>query len=163
MITACGGAQSEHNHSTSQYTGQESREIKTLSAAQVQGYLNGEGMEMAKAAELNGYPGPRHVLDNEAELQLSAAQRDEIQRSFHRMHSSAAEIGKQIVDAERELDRMFKEGRADSNTLSETTAKISRLQGELRAVHLKAHLETKAVLSVEQIEKYRSLRGYTRQ
>jgi hypothetical protein len=31
-------------------------------------------MGMAKAAELNGYPGPRHVLDLSPELHLTDAQ-----------------------------------------------------------------------------------------
>ena len=37
-------------------------------------YLNGEGMWLAKAAELNHYPGPRHVLDIADKLGLSPDQ-----------------------------------------------------------------------------------------
>jgi len=35
---------------------QETREIKALSTEEVDGYLKGEGMGLAKAAELNGFP-----------------------------------------------------------------------------------------------------------
>ena len=37
---------------------------------------------------------------------------------------------------------------------------IAQLRGELRLVHLLAHLEMKRVLSRGQIEKYDELRGY---
>lgn len=37
------------------YAGQEQREIKSLSAEDVQSLLTGKGMGLAKAAELNGY------------------------------------------------------------------------------------------------------------
>ena len=40
------------------------------------------------------------------------------------------------------------------------TAAIAGLQGRLRAVHLAAHLETRALLSAEQIARYDALRGY---
>ncbi len=50
----------------SPYVGQEARGIKALSQDDVEGLLAGAGSPfggMAKPAELNGYPGPRHVLD----------------------------------------------------------------------------------------------------
>ncbi|MDZ7748093.1 MAG: hypothetical protein U5K43_03955 [Halofilum sp. (in: g-proteobacteria)] len=45
----------------SPYAGQETRAIASLSPEEVQGYLAGEGKGMARAAELNGHPGPAHV------------------------------------------------------------------------------------------------------
>ena len=47
----------------SPYAGEESRAIKSLSASEIQALRQGHGMGYAKAAELNHYPGPRHVLD----------------------------------------------------------------------------------------------------
>jgi hypothetical protein len=44
------------------YADQQTRSIKSLSEEDIAALLNGEGMGMAKAAELNGYPGPKHVL-----------------------------------------------------------------------------------------------------
>src|SRR5262249_20157560 len=44
------------------YAGRQTRAIKALSEEDIAPLLNGEGMGMAKAAELNGYPGPKHVL-----------------------------------------------------------------------------------------------------
>lgn len=42
---------------------------------EIQQYLNGGGMGCAKIAELNGYPGPKHVLELENELQLTEQQK----------------------------------------------------------------------------------------
>src|SRR5216684_672751 len=59
----------------SPYAGQESRAIKALSEAEIDDLMNGRGMGLAKAGELNGYPGPIHVLDMGAELGLTQEQR----------------------------------------------------------------------------------------
>ena len=40
------------------YAGQQTRAIKALSDDDIAALRAGEGMGMAKAAELNGYPGP---------------------------------------------------------------------------------------------------------
>src|SRR4051794_16460011 len=42
----------------SPYAGQQARSIKALSEDDVASLRNGDGMSMAKAAELNSYPGP---------------------------------------------------------------------------------------------------------
>lgn len=144
----------------SAYTGQEDRQIKTLSEADIQAYLEGQGMGLAKAAELNQYPGPRHVLDLADQLQLSETQTAETQKVFDRMHADATRLGKLIVDREKELDALFSSKTIDSKKLRRATAAIARLQGELRAAHLEAHLATKLILSPHQIAKYVELRGY---
>ena len=41
------------------YAGEAGRDIKALSPQDVDAYLNGQGMGLAKAAELNGYAGPK--------------------------------------------------------------------------------------------------------
>src|SRR5436305_987981 len=48
------------------------RSIKSLTADEIKAYEEGTGHGMAKAAEQNHYPGPRHVLDLSKELKLSA-------------------------------------------------------------------------------------------
>jgi hypothetical protein len=47
-----------------------------------------------------------------------------------------------------------------ADRLAELTAHVGRLQGELRAVHLKYHLTTAELLSAEQSKRYAELRGY---
>ncbi len=142
------------------YAGQERRAIKALSAEEVDDLLQARGMGLAKAAELNGYPGPKHALDLAADLGLSAGQVAALKEVQARMAAAAKPLGAAIVERERDLDRSFAERRIDRPSLAEATAGIARLQGELRAVHLAAHLETRAVLSEEQAGRYDALRGY---
>jgi Spy/CpxP family protein refolding chaperone len=135
-------------------------EIKTLSADEIQGLRNGDGMGMARAAELNHYPGPRHVLDLGSQLQLSEAQQNKAQEIYNRMHDGAVRLGKMILQKEEELDHIFKKDEVDSNKLKTLVMEIAGLRGKLRLVHLLAHLEMKQVLSQQQIKKYDELQGY---
>lgn len=146
--------------SHSPYAGEEDREIKALSAQQIDDLLAGRGMGFAMAAELNGYPGPLHVLELADELELTAAQRRETQSIFAAMQRQAQELGRQLVAAERELDRRFGARSIDGPTLATMTAEIARLEGRLRAVHLDAHLQQTELLTADQIERYVELRGY---
>ena len=47
----------------SKYIGQERREIKSLSNDDIKELRAGAGWGLAKAAELNGLPGPKHILE----------------------------------------------------------------------------------------------------
>jgi Spy/CpxP family protein refolding chaperone len=143
------------------YAGEERREIKSLSAEEIEQLLRGHGMGLAKAAELNHYPGPRHVLELAGDLQLTREQRAHTQATFERMRGEAVRLGRQIVEREKELNALFAKGDIDSGKLQTATADIARLQGLLRAVHLAAHLEMRRLLSPAQIKKYDELRGYT--
>lgn len=71
------------------YAGMQSRPIKALSEQQVADLGAGRGMGLALAAELNGYPGPSHVLELAEKLELSADQRASIQRLFDSMKAEA--------------------------------------------------------------------------
>ena len=144
----------------SPYSGEESRAIKALSEADLKAYRDGTGMGLARPAELNQYPGPRHVLDNAEALDLSAAQRAEIEASFRAMKADAMALGRQVVEAEGRLDALFADRVASPASVSGLTHQIAELQGRLRAVHLRAHVETRARLTPEQVEKYVALRGY---
>jgi LTXXQ motif family protein len=148
----------QHGHSP--YAGEEKRAVKAFSDEERQALLSGEGMGLAKAAELNHYPGPRHVLDLAAPLQLSEAQRAETQAIYDRMHRGAVRLGALIVDREQELDRLFATKAVTAESLRRVAADIAQLRGDLRVVHLQAHVEMKGILSDEQIETYDALRGY---
>lgn len=144
----------------SPYRGFERREIKSLSQEQVQGYLEGEGMGMALAAELNSYPGPKHVLDLRDSLKINAEQVEQIQAIFDEMHEAAVKLGKSVVEKEKELDGLFVSGKITDNSLASLISEIGDLNGKLRFTHLYAHLRTVAVLDSAQIEKYNRQRGY---
>ena len=145
---------------TSGYSGEQLRQIKSLSLSEIQGYLSGKGMGMAKAAELNHYPGPRQVLDLEQALGLTGDQLRKSQMLYKNMNHAAANLGEQIINEEKLLDKLFAEKDIDSESLRTRVDRIAKLQGELRFIHLNAHLEQKKILTMEQIEKYDEMRGY---
>jgi hypothetical protein len=142
------------------YAGEQSREIKALSAKEIDDLTEGRGRGLAKAAELNRYPGPSHALDMAEQLHLTDPQREGLKLSMVGMASRAKVLGAEILAAERELDTAFANRSIDAFVLSETTLKIGAKQAQLRAVHLQAHLETAALLSPGQIARYDELRGY---
>ena len=144
----------------SPYAGEEGRDIKALSAEDVNAYLTGQGMGFAKAAELNGYAGPKHVLELASELELTAEQRTRTQALFASMQTKAVVLGRQLVDAERKLDRLFAGASITESSLQESVARIGALQADVRAAHLEAHLEQAKILTPEQRAHYLRLRGY---
>lgn len=144
----------------SPYQGQQTRQIKALSAADIEAYLSGKGMGLAKAAELNHFPGPRHVLDLHAQLGLTREQHDRTQGLFDRMQQQASKIGQQIVTKEQLLDQQFANKTINPQQLDQLLKEIGALQARLRYIHLHTHLEQKAILSDKQIALYDRLRGY---
>ena len=144
----------------SPYAGEQGRPIKSLSESQIEGYENGQGMGFAKAAELNSYPGPMHVLELAEELKLTPPQRAEAKKAFDAMKAEAVKLGRRLVELERELDAAFASGKADETVVDRLTSEIGGVQGRLRAVHLKAHLRMKKALSDEQVRAYDAARGY---
>jgi Spy/CpxP family protein refolding chaperone len=144
----------------SPYAGQESRAIKALSPEEIQDLLAGRGMGKAKAAELNRYPGPRHVLELADQLGLSAAQRAETERIFEGMQAEASRLGAEIVARERELDGRFAAGTMTAPELERLLDELGALESRLRMVHLRAHLAQRDVLTPAQRRQYEVLRGY---
>jgi Spy/CpxP family protein refolding chaperone len=145
---------------TSPYAGHETREIKALSQDEIKGYLSGDGMGFAQAAELNHYPGPKHVLQLADQLQLSEEQRRKTRAVFEEMNSKAVNLGSQLVEKERLLDYRFAASNISAAELAELVTEISDLQGKIRAVHLQAHVAQRAVLTPDQIRIYDAHRGY---
>lgn len=152
LLAGCAG----HSH----YSDLQTREIKSLSDADIAGYRAGQGMRMALPAELNGYPGPLHVLELAEKLALSAKQRQATQQLYERMRSAAVSAGESLIAAEREMDRMFASRNASEQGLAAHLAKIAQAQARLRGVHLQAHLEQVRILKPEQVSQYNRLRGY---
>jgi Spy/CpxP family protein refolding chaperone len=144
----------------STYAGQEARAITSLSEQDVADILAGKGWGLAKAAELNNYPGPRHVLDMASDLSLTAQQRIALEEIFSRMQAEAIAAGQLYLGSERTLDGAFRQDRIDATRLSQLSADAGQRHAALRAVHLAAHIETKALLTPHQIARYAELRGY---
>ncbi len=144
------------------YAGEQNRAIKALSAKDIDDLMQGRGMGLAKAAELNRYPGPMHGLELAGPLKLSSEQREALKAIMTRMSAEAKAIGAELLGLEHELDAGFVARTIDAQRMRALTKRIGLRNGALRAVHLVAHLETAAVLSGEQIARYDLLRGYAR-
>jgi Spy/CpxP family protein refolding chaperone len=145
---------------TSPYAGEQDRAIKALSPDEIEDLRLGRGMGFAKAAELNSFPGPMHVLELADQLGLNADQRAATRDLVARMKADAQRVGAALIAAEQALDRAFAERRIDDGALQAKLTEIAALRGELRYVHLRTHLAQAALLTPEQIHRYDVLRGY---
>lgn len=144
----------------SAYVGQEARDIKALSPEDVNAYLSGKGMGLARAAELNGYAGPAHVLELAAPLALTPEQRARTEALFASMTSKATPLGQALVAQERKLDRLFATKAVTAELLASSLHEIGLIQAKVRLAHLEAHLDQVEILSAEQNGRYAQLRGY---
>jgi Spy/CpxP family protein refolding chaperone len=142
------------------YAGMQTRSIKALSAQQIADLGAGRGMGLALAAELNGYPGPSHVLELADKLELSADQRAGIQQLFDSMKGEAVLLGTRLIKQEADLDKQFARRTVTHESLKSSIAAVAATQGELRETHLKYHLSTVAILTPDQMQRYAELRGY---
>lgn len=145
------------------YSGLQTRSIKALSDQQIADLRAGRGMGLALAAELNGYPGPLHVIELRRELALSDAQIVRAQALFNAMKAETIPLGETLIAEETMLDRAFASRNITPASLDATTLRIGEAQAKLRAAHLRYHLAMLDVLSPEQIARYGALRGYSRQ
>ncbi len=175
MFAGAGGTFAQHHPTAGQahgaagtptppaspYAGQQTRDIKALSTLQTQDLLAGKGMEQAKAAELNGYPGPMHTLELAQQLELTAAQKLATEKLMASHRAEARTLGAQLVQAERELDSAFSARQIDAAQRAVHTQRIGQLQTALRASHLQTHLQQTSLLTPHQIKRYAQLRGYT--
>lgn len=144
----------------SPYAGEEARPIASLSDADIAALQAGEGWGLARAAELNGHPGPSHLLEHAEALGLTAGQRGAVQAAFDAMNADARALGADLIEAEAGLDAAFGAGGLDRAALDALVAQAAETQGRLRARHLAAHLEVTPLLSEHQIAAYGRLRGY---
>ncbi len=156
----------KHQHQNkghSPYAGQQNRDLKAFPPQVIKQLENGSGMPfygMAKPAELNSYPGPKHILQGKKELELSAEQEKQIQQIYDSMDQKAEALGDSLLANERKIEKAFSSGGINQKKLREMVNRSGALYGKLRFTHLQAHLKAKAVLSEEQNQQYDEWRGY---
>lgn len=153
-------AQHELHGAASPYAGEAAREIKSLSPDDIAELRRGGGWGLAKAAELNGVPGPVHLLEMQEQLGLSPDQVLAIRTVFETMRAEAVREGERLIALERALENEFRSGRVNDAGLRALLDSIEKARSRLRYVHLSAHLTTPPILSSGQLEKYAALRGY---
>ncbi len=145
----------------SKYIGQERREIKSLSNDDIKELRAGAGWGLAKAAELNGLPGPKHILEMKKEIELTAEQERTVVALYNDMHKEAIALGHKLIEYEKELNSRFAQRNIDEKVLDQLLTNISETYKSLRYTHLSAHLKTPGILTEAQIKKYNKLRGYS--
>lgn len=153
-------APAQHAHKASPYAHARSAEVSSLTPDEVRELRNGEGMGLARAAELNRFPGPRHLLDLRSELDLDHAQIGRIEAIHEKMRTRAIAKGEDILEAELHLANLFASGRPAAADVRRITGHLGIMRGELQAIHLIAHIESTRELRSGQIEDYDRLRGY---
>ena len=148
------------SHDASPYAGQQSRDIKSLSPEDIAELKRGGGWGLAKPAELNGFPGPRHLLDLKNEIPLTAEQVTNIEAIFQAMKKNAIAEGERLIARERALEEGFRKRALTDASLKARLAETEQSRAALRHIHLSAHLAATALLSDAQIARYAVLRGY---
>ena len=149
-----------HPQNLSAYSGEESRAIKSLSAEDIEELHRGGGWGLAKTAELNGVPGPAHLLELKDEIPLDAAQIAALEKLFSVMQVEAIAEGERLIALEAALEADFRDGTVSEASLRAQLDEIAASLGRLRFIHLRTHLETPELLGDMQIERYNQLRGY---
>ena len=150
-----------HGPTPSAYAGEEARLIKSLSEQDLEEIARGGGWGLARAAELNGVPGPTHLLELAEDIGLTEQQRSDIDAIRAQMQADAIAAGERFVAAERALDDAFQQGPPDAEALEQLLAESGQARAALRLVHLNAHLLTLPLLTDAQVSQYSVLRGYS--
>jgi len=96
----------------SPYRDQLLTEIRGLTEKEISDLREARGMGLARAAELNGYPGPRHLLDAEREgqLHLTSDQLRTVTELFDAMARDARRVGERLLGQERDLEQELRTG-----------------------------------------------------
>lgn len=146
----------------SDYIEFENRKIKALSKGDIDELLEGKGWGLALAAELNGYPGPVHLLEmtEAGKLDLNTTQFAEIKKLHNEMRSKVIPLGKKYVMSEQALNDSFAKNDIDDVKLRQLVSETYKYLSELKYTHLSYHLKTVKILSKTQNNEYNRLRGY---
>lgn len=153
----------DHKHAgkSAPYAGLETRAIKSLSQQDIEELRRGGGWGLALPAELNGRPGPAHLLELQDALELSTDQVDAITAIHADMRKAAIAAGERFISAEAALSDAFAGTALSEETLRDLLDEAAEARAALRFVHLSRHLATPELLSDAQIQRYNVLRGYS--
>lgn len=162
LSLACAFSVAAHGQTPSSYAGLEARPIKSLSAEDLEELGRGGGWGLALAAELNGMPGPAHLLELQDSIGLTESQVTAIEAIFIAMQAEAQAAGERFIAAEAAIEAAFQEGLLDPGQLRQLIDASAAARAQLRFIHLSRHLETTPLLTEDQIERYNRLRGYGR-
>lgn len=142
----------QHNHEAdTPYAGMQERAIKSLSDADINELRRGWGWGLALPAELNGMPGPAHLLELKDQIPLSQEQIEKIQALFEEMRKAAIPAGERLIAAEAALEAAFAKAAVEETSLRRMLAEAESARTELRFIHLSQHYKTVPFLTPQQI------------
>ncbi len=136
------------------------RLVKSLMEKDLEEIARGGGWGLARAAELNGVPGPAHLLELASQIGLTEEQRYEIEVIHAQMQADAILAGEHFIKMEQALDLAFQQGVPTAKTLERLVMEAGAARAALRLVHLNAHLLTLTLLTDAQVSQYSVLRGH---
>jgi Spy/CpxP family protein refolding chaperone len=122
----------------------------------------GHGFGMAFAADQQGYPGPRHILELKDHLRLTAEQDARAQALVSAMYVESRPKSARLLDAEATLRRVLASGQAEEAAVRAAVAEVEYARTELRLVHLLTHFRTRDLLMDEQRRLYHEARWSAR-
>jgi len=156
------GAEHRHGHGedSSGYRAFRDREIKALSPEFVAGLRQGAGLGFALPAELNGLPGPKHLLELRDDLRLSTTQVNAITQLRDKVRRSAPALGNALIQAEQALENALQTAEPDGRKVEQLVLAAGEARARVRLSHISAHVAAAKLLRAEQIQKYAELRGY---
>ncbi|PJI39472.1 Spy/CpxP family protein refolding chaperone [Ferrovibrio sp.] len=111
-------------------------------------------------AERHLYPAPQTALQIAESLDLSDAQRAQLRQMQHDTDVEIAVLGRRLATEERRLTRAFAENNIEATKVDALTARISALDGRIRALRLRSHLAARDALTPNQLLRFADLRGY---
>jgi hypothetical protein len=151
----------QHSHGAqTPYAGMQNRAIKSLSDNDINELRRGGGWGLALAAELNGMPGPVHLLELKDQIPLAPDQVVKTQALLDEMRKAAIPTGERLIAAERAIEAAFASGKVDEPSLRRLLTSAESARAELRFIHLSQHFKTVTFLEPGQIKRYNILRGY---
>lgn len=111
-------------------------------------------------AERHLYPAPQTALQIAEPLGLSEGQRAQLRQLQHDTDAEIAALGRRLVAEERRLARAFADNNIEATRVDALTARISALDGRIRALRLRSHLSARETLTPDQLLRFATLRGY---
>ena len=147
-------------HAKTPYSGYQARDIRSLSDKDIEDIQQGSGWGLALPAELNGLPGPVHLLELKDKLDLTSEQIARIQEIYDDMRGEAIAAGERFIQAERMLNEAFKAKNIEQTQLIPLIDDAAKARAQLRYIHLSRHLMMPDILTAHQIKRYAVLRGY---
>jgi hypothetical protein len=135
------------------------KEIKALSAQEIDDLLKARGMALARAAELTVIRTLARI-EMAVQLGLTPDQYRAIREIKARVDADATPLGSRDRRAGTRIGSSISPRHETKFKLDAIMMTLGSLQARLRSIHLASHLETKALISTHQIVRYNELRGY---